>query len=478
MPLADSPIVDASVLLQLTDYMGRLGAEYSEARYHSITGFNAFYLSGSLIQASPSDSSGIAFRAVVDGGLGFSSTSKLDMDSLKSAAKRAVAAARAASRLVKRKVEMGPGLLGTARYSVIERKPLSSIPDVDRSDTAAEIASSAEPPKGVEASVSLFYMDQVEHKILVSSDGALVESVIPRVYIFYNLNVKYNGERRTRFFELGGSGGFEIVENIGIDSTIEDDYKSLYTVLSRAVSPPHGKLDVILGPEVVGLIVHESAGHPSEADRVLGREAAQAGLSYRMEKPVGYRIGSEHVTVIDDPTIPGSLGFYLYDDEGVRARPRRLIENGMLSELLHNRETAAIYGVESNAAARAMNYMSEPIVRMANTYMAPGDYSFEELIEEVELGVYIKKYMEWNIDDYRWKQRYVGLEAYLVRNGRLAEPVRDPVFEVTSEELYSSIDAVGRDLRFYSGICGKGEPPQGVPVWFGGPHVRVRGVRI
>ena len=236
-------------------------------------------------------------------------------------------------------------------------------------------------------------------------------------------------------------------------------------------------MDVIVSPELVGLIVHESAGHPSEADRVLGREAAQAGMSFRSYYKEE-RIGSEHVTVVDDPTIPGSLGFYLYDDEGVAARERVLYDHGRLAELLHNRETAAVYGVESNAAARAMDYESEPIIRMANTYMKPGDYNFEELVEDVKYGVYIKKYMEWNIDDVRWGQRYVGLEAYIIQNGELKQPITNVVLETTTKNFYSSIDAVGKDLKFYAGICGKGEPAQGVPVWMGGPHVRLRNMYI
>jgi TldD protein len=225
-------------------------------------------------------------------------------------------------------------------------------------------------------------------------------------------------------------------------------------------------------------MVHESCGHPSEADRILGREAAQAGKSFIKPNMIGERIGNRYATVIDDPTIPNSYGFYLYDDEGVSARPRYLYREGIINEFLHNRWTAKIFNVDSNAAARAMHYGSEPIIRMANTYLKPGDYRFEELLEDIKLGVYIKSYMEWNIDDERWSQRYVGLEAYLIENGELTKLVRNPVLELTTKAFYSSIDAVGRDLRFYAGTCGKGEPMQGVPVWFGGPDVRLSKIKL
>ncbi|MCX8203877.1 MAG: TldD/PmbA family protein, partial [Nitrososphaeria archaeon] len=208
------------------------------------------------------------------------------------------------------------------------------------------------------------------------------------------------------------------------------------------------------------------------------REAAQAGETYIKRELVGMRIGSEHVTIADDPTLPGSYGFYLYDDEGVRARERLLIERGVIKELLQNRETAAELGTSSNGSSRASSYDREPIVRMANTYMKPGNFGFDELIEDVKLGVYIKTYSEWNIDDKRWNQRYVGVEAYAIRDGELAEPVFRPILEVTTRTLYSSVDAVGKDLQMTAGYCGKGDPMQAIPVWFGGPHIRLRSVRL
>jgi len=216
-----------------------------------------------------------------------------------------------------------------------------------------------------------------------------------------------------------------------------------------------------------------------EADRIWGREAAQAGESFVKPDMLGrWRVGNEQATVVDDPTIPGSLGFYLYDDEGVPARPKYIYFRGVLWEPLHTRFTAYIFGGSSNASARSMDYASEPLPRMSNTYLAPGDHDFDELIEDIRFGLYVRSYMEWNIDDIRWGQRYVGLEAYIIRNGELAEPVRNPVLEFTAREFYSSIVAKERKVEMYAGICGKGEPPQGVLVWFGGPSVRLKKMRV
>ncbi|MFN3622242.1 MAG: TldD/PmbA family protein, partial [Nitrososphaerales archaeon] len=229
---------------------------------------------------------------------------------------------------------------------------------------------------------------------------------------------------------------------------------------------------------VVGLVAHESSGHPAEADRILGREGAQAGESYLKKDSLGLKIGSSEAYVSDDPTIPHSMGFYLYDEEGVKARKRRLIEGGIIREYLHNRATAHTFSTKSNAASRSVAYNREPIIRMANTYVEPGDYTFEELLEDVKLGVYIKSFMEWNIDDIRMNQRYVGLEAYLIEQGDLKEGVKAPILEITTPKFWSSVDARGRDLQFKAASCGKGDPMQGAPVWTGGPHIRLRRIKL
>ena len=229
---------------------------------------------------------------------------------------------------------------------------------------------------------------------------------------------------------------------------------------------------------MVGLICHESSGHPGEADRILGREAAQAGESYLSIDSVGMEVGSPLVNVVDDPTLPGSYGFYLHDEEGVKARRRYLIKEGRICEFLHNRETGATTGTKSNGASRATAYNREPIVRIANTYLESGDMSFEELIEDIEKGVYIRNFTEWNIDDRRFNQRYIGFEAYVIEDGELGSPVRNPTIEMTTVGLYKAVDAVGDDLRFWGATCGKGDPQQGVPVWTGGPTIRLRNVSL
>ena len=251
-------------------------------------------------------------------------------------------------------------------------------------------------------------------------------------------------------------------------------------VLERSINEgktlKDGKMDLIVGPEVTGIASHESCGHPSEADRILGREGYLAGESFINPDMVGYRIGSEVVNVVDDPTVPNSFGYYKYDDEGVPARRRYLYKNGLINEFLHNRETAAILGTKSNGAARASSWDREPIVRMSTTFVEPGDYEVEELFEDVKYGIYMKSFTEWNIDDVRFNQKYTGREAYLIENGEIKGPIRRPIIELTTKTFWSSVDAIAKDLEFVGATCGKSDPEQGVDVWTGGPHMRLRDV--
>ncbi len=474
--------LDEGLLYKALDYAMDLGCSYAEVRYQLDEALSAAFRNGKMVGVGKERKEGVGIRVLYGGSLGFSATNVLNWDGLKETVEKAFTRARALSKLMKTPIEFSTERLGRARYSVVPKRSLEELDLEEMSRVAKEIYSGATSPVK-EAKVPVVFTSVSTHlqvKRVVNSDGANVEARIPRLSLFSNLVLAHPQKGTVqRMLSWGASGGAEwLVEWRPVEET-SNEVKVLEEVLLKGIEPPKEPVDVVLGPEVVGLMVHESSGHPMEADRILGREAAQAGESFVKPEMIGkYRIGSELVTIVEDPTIPGSSGYYLFDDEGVPARPRYLYLNGVINEPLHNRHTARLFGTSSNGAARSMDYASEPIIRMSNTYFKPGDMSFEELIEDIKLGVYIKTYMEWNIDDVRWNQRYVGLESYIIRDGELREYVRNPVFEVTTKGLYSKVVGVDRNLRFYPGTCGKGEPAQGVPVWFGGPNIRLSKIRV
>ncbi len=472
------------LLLYAVDYARNLGAEYAEARYHRLSSMSITSRNGMIIGSGSETSEGVAIRVMYDGSLAFASTHSLKRSDVTKAVEKAVSNAKAGSKLMKLKLKLSDDIMGSATYEVKPKKSFDSISIDDKISMHKDLFKQAQKTIR-DSSVSLQsfifnYSEELEEKTVVNSDGAYVRSATPRIEGFINI-ILSNPQKGTiqKWFGIGGSGGFEVIEESNLFNEVANTVGILENILLKGVEPPKDPVDLVLGSEVVGLIMHESVGHPMEADRILGREAAQAGESYVKPDQVGrLKVGNEYATVIDDPTIPGSLGFYLYDDEGVPARPKYLYYKGILNEPLHNRSTARVFGTRSNASSRAKDFESEPIVRMSNTYLAPGDRSFEELIEDIEFGIYIKSYMEWNIDDTRWAQRYGGLEAYLIERGELTKLVRNPVIEFTTGWFFKNIVATDSNLRFYPGTCGKGEPMQGIPVWFGGPNVRLGKIKL
>ena len=471
------------VLGKAVDFMKGEGVEYGEARYHRLELFGIVAQNGKLMSVGTGVREGFAVRAFYKGSMGFASSPGATRSALFSAAKRAVSQAKAMSPKLSPGYRLSRDRLGYAQVIVGVKKPFDSLSLEEKLDLIVEriydaVTSSLKEAKL--ASLAVHYAEFLEEKEIVNSDGGWVYSLTPRVGIDLLITIYHPSKGMLqRSLELGGVGGLELLKEWDLENMLASEASRLEKVLLEGVEPPKEKIPVILGSEVVGLIVHESAGHPMEADRILGREAAQAGLSFVKLDMVGvYRVGNEQATVVDDPTIPGGFGFYLYDDETVPARPRYIYREGLVNEPLQSRWTAPQFNTSSNAAARALDYASEPIVRMANTYLEPGDWRFEELLEEARNGIYIHTYMEWNIDDVRWSQRYVGLEAYLVEKGELGRPVRNPVVQFTTKEFYSSIRAKSRNLKFYAAFCGKGEPMQGIPVWLGGPEVLLEPMRV
>jgi len=470
------------LLNYVVDYALSIGAKYAEARYQIDEYFTLILRNGELISVNKSVSEGVGIRILHSNVLTFAATNKLSRDELINTVKTAVGRARALSHLVKTPISFSEEKLGRGSYEVKVAKDFNSLSVDEKLDILSDLHRSA-TTSVKEVSLPVTYCEYVEHvqrKMIVNSDGGYVIGNVPRLSIMFNLvmSSKQKGSLQ-RLMQWGASGGLELIDLWRPVQSVEDEVRRLEKVLLYGVEPPKEPVDVVVGSEVVGLMVHESAGHPMEADRILGREAAQAGESFIKPEHVGkFKVGNEFATVVEDPTIPGSFGYYEYDDECVKARARYLYKNGVVCEPLHNRQTAKIFNTRSNGASRSMDYSSEPIIRMSNTYLKPGGMSFEELIEDIRLGVYIKSYMEWNIDDIRWNQRYVGLESYLIVNGELGQPIRNPVLELTTAGFYNGISGVDKNLAFYPGTCGKGDPSQGVPVWFGGPNVRLSNIRL
>jgi len=443
--------------------------DYAEVRYEKSLTNTLVMKNGNIDAVNVEQEKGISLRVLYDGGIGFVSTnSSKDTDDL---IKRAIKMAKNN----KSEVGLSKEMAYDDKWIVSQEKKIEDT-DLEWKIEYLQNLDKRMMETKVNIPARIFQLnDTLIEKEYVNSDGAKIIAYHPKIGFFYFLTIVGKTVEQG-YKQFGYSGGYEAFDVWDLENVAINEVKGLNKVANQGKEAPKGKMDLLCGPEVTGIAVHESCGHPSEADRIMGRESSQAGESFIKENMVGQGVGSEYVTIAEDPTIEHSYGYYKYDGEGVKARIKYLYKEGKINEFLHSRETAYKMGIQSNGAARASSYNREPIPRMANTFFVPGDYSFDELIEDIKFGIYMKNFTEWNIDDKRYNQRYIGRESYIIKNGEIKDPVKRPVLEITTPGFYKAVDAAGNDLEFTAGSCGKSDPMQGLDVWMGGPTIRLRNV--
>ena len=456
----------------------KLGADYVEARFVNDTVRGLAFRDGMLVSGGFTPSTGIGVRLLLNGSMGFASFDRLE----KSLAEEAITAASKMAKNAKRKepIDLGNPIANVAKWKMEAKEPLN---DVDI-DTIKEFCTEINQQMEGLASFVFMFNAKVIDKYLVTSEGTKIDSQLSYLLMYTILTAQAPSGSEQKYLNLTLAGGWERIRDTNLIENVKDEVERLKKAAEKAVKIDDlmtQPIDMIVGPEVAGIIAHENVGHPSEGDRIMGREGAQAGESFWRDLKIGKsRVGSDVVNVSEDPTITKTSGHYVYDDEGVKAGKRELIKNGILNEPLLNREFGTKFGTGSNAAARATAFNREPIVRMANTYFEPGDYTFEELVEDVKLGVFMRSFQEWNIDDRRYQSKYTGSEAYLIKNGEITDTmVKRPVMETTSIGMLSAVDAVSKNLQFdFPGTCGKSDPSQGIPVYAGGGEIRFRNIKL
>lgn len=460
-------------------YAEKKEAEYTEVRSHNRTLETLMLRNGILEAYGSAVDNGFCVRVLLGGGIGFASSNKWTREEAREIVDLAFKFAKLAGR--RDMITFAKEKSIETKWAVGQKKKAENVSPEEKISTLVEI-SKVLSSCGVKiaATISGCTADSVS-KYFVNSEGSKISSVVPRIGAFVFITVVEHGKTEQASEQFGYSGGWEAFDKWNISEKMVHNAKVLKNIILKGKSVKPGTMDLICGPEVTGIAAHESCGHPMEADRILGREMSQAGRSFVFQGGpfwIGTRIGNDVVTIVDDPTLEHSYGHYAFDDEGVKARRRFLYKNGLINEFLHNRESAAKLGTKSNGSSRSINYNREAIVRMANTFVLPGDLTEEELTEDIEQGIYMKSFTEWNIDDKRFNQRYVGKEAYMIRNGELDGPIARPVIETTTLKFWTAVDGISKKVEFDAATCGKGDPSQGVPVYAGGPCIRLRGVYV
>jgi len=465
-------------------YGGEKGAQYSEARFVSSVDENYIARNGKFLSIQEKPSKGIGIRVLVDGCMSFGSTDRLNKKAVENLIDSLIRSARQTRR--EEPIRLSEEKAVQTRWKSTVKLPFEDVSDEKKRDFIKDLDQTVKEETGGAIKNRIVFLNtKKEDKYLVTSDGSRINSNLSYISILTMMNADVKGKKEQRLLGLGSTSGWEWLSKKNIKKRIVKEAKKLVKAVRIAKKVEFEKpIDVVVSGDVSGIMAHENVGHPSEADRIMGREGAQAGESFYRdlmnEGEMGkIKMGNENVSIIDDPTMRGSPGHYLYDDEGVKARKRYLVKDGYLNELLLNREYAHEFGTSSNAASRSNSYSREPIVRMSNTYFEPGEHTKEELIEDVEKGILMNSFTEWNIDDRRFHSKYVGLEAYLIKDGEVTDKmIKRPVLELTTKSILNSIDAVSKDYVSRMAACGKSDPMQPVPVSVGGPHLRMRDIEV
>jgi len=307
------------------------------------------------------------------------------------------------------------------------------------------------------------YGDSYKKVIFLNSLGSYIEQARADVTLRLSAIATEDNEVQQAGLSFGSRGDFSLIQ--GLHQPV-GQMAQLAVELLSAPQVKGGEYTVVLDPVLAGVFTHEAFGHLSESDFVYENDRLRQIMT------LGRRFGSNELNIVDNATIAGLRGSYKYDDEGVSATKTYLIREGKLVGRLHSRETAAKMKEKPTGNARAIDYRYPPIVRMTNTYIEPRAASFEELIGDIEEGIYVKNWYGGTTSMEMFT--FSAGEAYMIRHGKLAEPLRPVVLTGNVFTTLMNIDGIGNDLQMnQGGGCGKREQVP-LPVSNGSPHIRIR----
>jgi TldD protein len=418
------------------------------------------YDNGEIDEISTHYISGAAVRALAGGSYGFTMVD--DPARAGDAVEDALSLARRLNKLNPRpRIEL-KAIPDVKRDAYRVKKDPQGIPLSDKQDLLKSIEAALREgdKKGLIKSTRINYVETGAHLINYGSEGRRVEYDLVRTGFSCSTVAGEGSDLQAARRSYFNVGGFEVFDQCDPAGLAKEATAEAFQLLSARQSPA-GRFDVVLDPKLAGVFIHEAVGHASEADTVLDGDSC-------LEGKIGQQVGSELITVRDDPTRL-QYGYYPYDSEGVPSHLTTIIENGVMKAYLNSRETAAKLGGEpGNARAGGM---ARPVVRMSNTFIDNGEMSREEVFEGVS-GIYLKGSRGGQVNTGEGVFQFNAVMGYLIKDGKLGEPVRDVSLSGNTLKTLDSIVRVANDLEFSSGTCGKAG--QGVPVGDGSPHLLIK----
>lgn len=461
------------------------GATYADARVVETRHEGISVRTGRVEGVETGESRGIGVRVIAEGAWGFSATSDLSPDGIRAAAREAVALARASATTRTDAVRLAE--VGT--YDDIWTGPCEIDPFTVSLDDKIALLLAADEGLRTESAVritnaSLDFLGV--HKLFGSTEGSIIEQRYTESQGGIVAFAIGEGEMLPRSYPNSHGGqavqaGWESILALDLPGNARRISEQAAALLTAAECPSE-VTTVVIDSSQIALQVHESIGHPTELDRILGDEAAFAGTSFVGLHDIGsLRYGSELVTVSSDSTVPGSLGSFGYDDEGVPAQRDLLIDKGLMVGLQSSRESALTIGRTSNGCMRADGWNRQPLVRMTTVSLEPGEWSFPDLIADTERGLYLETNNSWSIDDRRLNFQFACEIGWEIRDGKLGRMIKNPNYTGITPAFWGACDAIcNRDHWRVWGIpnCGKGEPMQVAHVAHGAAPARFRNVQV
>ncbi|MDJ1495992.1 TldD/PmbA family protein [Cytophagaceae bacterium DM2B3-1] len=484
------------------------GASYADVRIGRYLNQYLFTREDKVQNIVNTESFGAGIRVLVNGTWGFSATSEVTTEGIAKATKQAVAIAKANSRLQKDPVQLAPQKgYGEVTWKTPIQKNAFEVPVSEKVDLLLA-ANAAAMKNGANFVNSAMFLIN-EQKYFASTDGSYIDQDIHRIWPNFTVTAidPKTNSFKTRdalsapmgmgYEYLTGKGAGKIAGPTGTGLSL---YKNSYDIIEDATaaakhakekltakSVEPGKYTVVLEPNHLGLTIHESVGHPLELDRVLGYEANYAGTSFATLdkwKTKNFNYGSKQVTIFADKTQPGSLGAVGYDDEGVKTKRWDLVKDGILVNYQAIRDQAHIIGeAESQGCCYADSWSSVQFQRMANISLAPGKEkcSVNDLVKDVEKGIYIAGRGSYSIDQQRYNFQFGGQLFYEIKGGKVVGMLNDVAYQSNTQEFWNSCSKVcdESDYRLFGSFFdGKGQPSQISAVSHGSSTARFDGVNV
>ena len=457
------------------------GATYADARVMHRRTESMTARNGEVEDLVQLADSGIGVRALVGSGWGFFAVPDLSDAGVKRAGAKATQIAQASARVSRDGRGMVPGEAAVGSWTSDCAQDPFEVSLSTKGDLLVR-ATELMDEQGVDLATASYDLWDTR-KWFVSSEGHRIDQHVRESGAGIQATAIGEHETQRRSYPASRgqfkTRGWEFVEEIDLLAHAERVGSEARELLT-APECPSGTTDLILGSEQLALQIHESVGHAIELDRILGWEAAYAGTSWLDLARLGsLKYGSELMNITIDPTIPGALGSFGYDDEGTPATKRDAVREGIWVGVLAGRDSAAAAGLDYAGSVRAEGWTRLPMVRMTNVGLEPGPHTFEEIVAATDDGIYMESNRSWSIDDRRLNFQFGTEVGYEVKNGELGRLVRNPTYTGIGPQFWSSMDMLSNEsVAWGTPNCGKGQPGQTGHTGHPAAPARFRDVRV